>query len=230
MLRGELEAIEDGVHSFDRSSLMSLQNEVAMLNKLIEDLYELSLSDVGALSYKKVPADIAQLVRGTVDVMRESFKAKQIALSLALPESSADHETDTTFQVDPGRFVQLLKNLLQNSLRYTDPGGNVRVSLTVGTSGWQLDVQDSVPGVPPEALPHLFDRLYRVDESRSRQSGGAGLVSRGDGGLVNGMDDLTRALIVREEKEAIFPDRAPEGAAELVAKKDRLLRGAGERV
>jgi len=69
----------------------------------------------------------------------------------------------------------LLKNLLLNSLRYTDPGGSVCVSVTVGPRGWQLDIQDSLPGVPAEALPHLFERLYRVDESRSRQSGGAGL-------------------------------------------------------
>ncbi len=179
VLRGELEAIEDGVHAFDHHSLASLQTEVAMLNKLIEDLYELSLSDVGALSYRKVPADIGQLVRASVEAMRESFRAKQIALSLTLPESSAqksaNDSTGMVFQVDPARFVQLLKNLLLNSLRYTDPGGSVCVSVTVGLNGWQLDIQDSLPGVPAEALPHLFERLYRVDESRSRQSGGAGL-------------------------------------------------------
>ena len=187
VLRSELEAIEDGVHAFDRHSLASLQNEVAMLNKLIEDLYELSLSDVGALSYRKVPADIGQLVRASVDAMRESFRAKQIALSLTLPEASGDgsanelanelaiESTGMVFQVDPARFVQLLKNLLLNSLRYTDPGGSVCVSVSVGPHGWQLDIQDSLPGVPAEALPHLFERLYRVDESRSRQSGGAGL-------------------------------------------------------
>jgi two-component system sensor histidine kinase BaeS len=178
VLRSELEAIEDGVHAFDRHSLASLQNEVAMLNKLIEDLYELSLSDVGALSYRKVPADIGQLVRASVDAMRESFRAKQIALSLTLPEASGDGSNESAgmvFQVDPARFVQLLKNLLLNSLRYTDPGGSVCVSVSVGPHGWQLDIQDSLPGVPAEALPHLFERLYRVDESRSRQSGGAGL-------------------------------------------------------
>jgi len=179
VLRGELEAIEDGVHAFDRHSLASLQTEVAMLNKLIEDLYELSLSDVGALSYRKVPADIGQLVRASVEAMRESFRAKQITLSLTLPEPSAQESTNGAagmiFQVDPARFVQLLKNLLLNSLRYTDPGGSVCVSVTVVPRGWQLDIQDSLPGVPAEALPHLFERLYRVDESRSRQSGGAGL-------------------------------------------------------
>ncbi|MFM0606811.1 ATP-binding protein [Paraburkholderia sediminicola] len=171
VLRGELEAIEDGVHVFNRDSLTSLQTEVNMLNKLIEDLYELSLSDVGALSYRKTPTHVAQLARASIEAMRESFKAKRIELDLTcVPEMAS-----TTFAVDPARFVQLLKNLLQNSLRYTDPDGHVQVSLSQSASGWQLDVQDSLPGVPEAALKHLFDRFYRVDESRSRQNGGAGL-------------------------------------------------------
>jgi two-component system sensor histidine kinase BaeS len=171
VLRGELEAIEDGVHEFDRDSLKSLQTEVNMLNKLIEDLYELSLSDVGALSYYKTPTHVAELARASLDAMRESFKAKQIAVEFSCMQAIAD----ATFAVDSARFVQLLKNLLQNSLRYTDPGGHVRVSLSESSQGWQLEVQDSLPGVPEAALAHLFDRFYRVDESRSRQSGGAGL-------------------------------------------------------
>ncbi|MFM0637615.1 ATP-binding protein [Paraburkholderia metrosideri] len=171
VLRGELEAIEDGVHVFNRDSLTSLQTEVNMLNKLIEDLYELSLSDVGALSYRKTPTHVGQLARASIEAMRESFKAKRIELDL----SCAPEMANTTFAVDPARFVQLLKNLLQNSLRYTDPDGHVQVSLSQSASGWQLDVQDSLPGVPEVALKHLFDRFYRVDESRSRQNGGAGL-------------------------------------------------------
>jgi two-component system sensor histidine kinase BaeS len=171
VLRGELEAIEDGVHVFNRDSLTSLQTEVNMLNKLIEDLYELSLSDVGALSYRKTPTHVGQLARASIEAMRESFKAKRIALELTCTPEIAD----TTFAVDPARFVQLLKNLLLNSLRYTDPDGQVHVALSQSASGWQLDVQDSLPGVPEAALDHLFDRFYRVDESRSRQNGGAGL-------------------------------------------------------
>jgi len=168
VLRSELEAIEDGVHAFDHDSLTSLQTEVKMLNAIIEDLYELSLSDVGALSYRKIPADVSQLARASVDAFREAFKAKRLTLQLVVPSS-------VIFEVDPGRFTQLLKNLLQNSLRYTDPDGGATVTIAIDTAEWQLIVEDSAPGVPVNALPHLFDRLYRVDESRSRQSGGAGL-------------------------------------------------------
>ncbi|WP_321800456.1 ATP-binding protein [Caballeronia sp. J97] len=171
VLRSELEAIEDGVHVFDAASLASLQTEVAALNKLIEDLYDLSLSDVGMLSYRKAPAPVNALTRTSVDAMRQSFRAKRLAIDVECSDALSTADVD----VDAARFVQLLKNLLQNSLRYTDPDGRVRVSLAGAPDDWTLNVQDSSPGVPAAALPHLFDRFYRVDESRSRQSGGAGL-------------------------------------------------------
>ncbi|WP_244797720.1 ATP-binding protein [Caballeronia grimmiae] len=171
VLRGELEAIEDGVHVFDAASLASLQAEVGMLNKLIEDLYDLSLSDVGKLSYRRAPARVHALVRTSVEGMRQSILAKGLAIDVECDGGLADADVD----IDAARFVQLLKNLLQNSLRYTDCGGRIHVSLTGSPREWSVNVQDSAPGVPPSVLPHLFDRFYRVDESRSRQSGGAGL-------------------------------------------------------
>jgi two-component system sensor histidine kinase BaeS len=76
---------------------------------------------------------------------------------------------------DPHRLTQLLKNLLENALRYTDAGGKVRVSVSLHAQQLHIDVQDSYPGVPDPLLPHLFERLFRVDVSRSRRSGGAGL-------------------------------------------------------
>lgn len=175
VLRGELEAIEDGVRTFDKDTLTSLQAEVSMLNAIIEDLYELSLSDVGALSYRKTPADVGKLANASVEAFRESFKAKHLALHLDLPVDAAGDYIPLVFAVDPGRFTQLLKNLLQNSLRYTDPEGEVRLKVSASAHEWRLEVQDSSPDVPLDSLPHLFDRLYRVDESRSRLSGGAGL-------------------------------------------------------
>ncbi|WP_159839554.1 ATP-binding protein [Burkholderia sp. 8Y] len=171
VLRGELEAIEDGVHEFDAASLTSLQTEVAALNKLIEDLYDLSLSDVGMLSYRKAPAPVNALMRTSVDAMRQSFRAKRLVIDVECSDALAFADVD----VDAARFVQLLKNLLQNSLRYTDLDGCVRVALAGAPDDWTLNVQDSSPGVPASALPHLFDRFYRVDESRSRHTGGAGL-------------------------------------------------------
>jgi two-component system, OmpR family, sensor histidine kinase BaeS len=169
VLRGELEAIEDGVRHLDRASLSSLQSEVTMLSQLIDDLYELSLADIGALSFEKVPVDAAGIVRAAADAFEERLNTQRIAL-----------ETDIAGQPaiivgDPHRLTQLLKNLLENALRYTDPGGKVCVSVSTHVRQLHIDVQDTYPGVPEPLLPHLFERMFRVDVSRSRQSGGAGL-------------------------------------------------------
>lgn len=169
VLRGELEAIEDGVRHLDRASLSSLQAEVTMLSQLIDDLYELSLADIGALSFEKVPVDAAGIVEAAADAFEERLNAKRIALETDILASP------TIMLGDPHRLTQLLKNLLENALRYTDDGGKVHVSVSVQARQLHIDVQDSYPGVPEPLLPHLFERLFRVDASRSRQSGGAGL-------------------------------------------------------
>ncbi|WP_322045615.1 ATP-binding protein [Paraburkholderia sp. J67] len=169
VLRGELEAIEDGVRRPDAATIASLQAEVAMLSQLIDDLYELSLADIGQLSFEKVPLDLAPIVEASCDAFRERLAAKQIALQFESRDAHA------TLSGDPYRLTQLWKNLLENALRYTNAGGRVHVAITANDHAVQVDVQDSFPPVPTPLLPHLFDRFFRVDPSRSRQSGGAGL-------------------------------------------------------
>ncbi|WP_322052014.1 ATP-binding protein [Paraburkholderia bannensis] len=169
VLRGELEAIEDGVRRPDAATIASLQAEVAMLSQLIDDLYELSLADIGQLSFEKVPLDLTPIVEASCDAFRERLAAKQIALEF---ESGVAH---ATLSGDPYRLTQLWKNLLENALRYTNAGGQVHVAITEDDHALYVDVQDSFPPVPAPLLPHLFDRFFRVDPSRSRQSGGAGL-------------------------------------------------------
>jgi two-component system sensor histidine kinase BaeS len=169
VLRGELEALEDGVRHLDRASLQSLQTEVTMLSQLIDDLYELSLADIGALSFEKVPVDAAGIVEAAADAFEERLNTRHIALETDIVDRPA------VIVGDPYRLTQLLKNLLENALRYTDPGGKVCVRVSMHEQRLHIDVQDSYPGVPEPLLPHLFERLFRVDISRSRQSGGAGL-------------------------------------------------------
>lgn len=193
VLRGELEAIEDGVRRLDAATLASLQSEVAMLSQLIDDLYELSLADIGALSFEKVRVNVASLVEGAAETVRERLAAKQIALETDFGGEPA------LMSADPHRLTQLMKNLLENALRYTDAGGKVRVSVATTHDELRIDVQDSYPSVPEPLLPHLFDRLFRADPSRSRQSGGAGL------GLA-----LCRH-IVREHGGTITASRSPLG-------------------
>ncbi len=169
VLRGELEAIEDGVRKPDCTTLASLQAEVALLSQLIDDLYELSLADIGALSFEKVRLDVAPVVEAAAESFRDRLADKKIALETDIGEAGV------IMLGDPYRLTQLMKNLLENALRYTDEGGKVRVAVARHEREIRIDVQDSHPAVPEPLLPHLFDRLFRVDASRSRQSGGAGL-------------------------------------------------------
>jgi two-component system sensor histidine kinase BaeS len=169
VLRGELEAIEDGVRKPNRTTLASLQAEVGLLSQLIDDLYELSLADIGALSFEKVRLDVAPVVEAAAESFRDRLADKKITLETDIGEAGI------IMLGDPYRLTQLMKNLLENTLRYTDEGGKVRVAVARHEREVRIDVQDSHPAVPEPLLPHLFDRLFRVDPSRSRQSGGAGL-------------------------------------------------------
>lgn len=169
VLRGELEAIEDGVRVPNAGTLASLQAEVRMLGQLIDDLYELSLADIGALSFRKVRVNLVPLVDSAADAFRERFEARKVKLEVDAPQASV------IMHADPHRLTQLMNNLLENSLRYTDPDGHARISISGTAESIEIDIQDSYPDVPDAALPRLFDRLFRVDASRHRQSGGAGL-------------------------------------------------------
>ncbi|MCX7071900.1 MAG: sensor histidine kinase efflux regulator BaeS [Gammaproteobacteria bacterium] len=169
VLRGELEALEDGVRAVTPASIRSLQAETAILGKLVDDLYELSLADVGALRYRMAALDVAELLRETVQPWHERYKARGLALELALPDAPL------RVIADEGRLGQLFGNLLENSLRYTDAGGRLRISATIADAVLLLRFDDSAPGVADEALAKLFDRFYRVESSRNRSTGGAGL-------------------------------------------------------
>jgi two-component system sensor histidine kinase BaeS len=169
VLRGEMEALQDGVRPFSADALASLQAEVSLLSKLIDDLYELSLADVGALSYRMLPVDMSGLAEQSVETYRERFGSRRLRVETEMGAEACIIEGDAQ------RLTQLMSNLLENTLRYTDPDGVVRVSVRTEGHTVAVECQDSAPGVPAPFLPRLFDRLFRVDPSRSRESGGAGL-------------------------------------------------------
>ncbi|KAA8998894.1 two-component system sensor histidine kinase BaeS [Affinibrenneria salicis] len=168
VLRGELEAILDGVRRPDRASLLSLQSEVATLTKLVNDLHQLSLSDHGALAYRKSTLDAIHLLQITIAAFRERYQQKQIALRTDFPPSARVFG-------DPDRLTQLFNNLLENSLRYTDGGGQLLVRASLSRDLLRLSWQDSAPGVSDEQLTLIFERFYRAESSRNRNSGGSGL-------------------------------------------------------
>jgi two-component system sensor histidine kinase BaeS len=169
VLRGELEAIEDGVRKLTQDSVRSLRSEVDTLGKLVNDLYELSLAEVGALTYRMADIDIAESLRVRLRGFLERFAERRIALESDIPEQEVIVNADET------RIQQLFGNLVENSLRYTNTGGLLRVSCHYEPSRVVIDLQDSAPGVPPELLPRLFERFFRVEASRNRETGGTGL-------------------------------------------------------
>jgi two-component system sensor histidine kinase BaeS len=169
VLHGELEAMEDGVHTLGPASVKSLQAEVATMNKLVSDLYDLSLADVGALAYRKLDVDAADVLAATADVFGARFAERGITLETRLPAAPL------MVHADERRLQQLFNNLMENSVRYTDGGGCLQVEARREGGSVLIDLRDSAPGVRADRLARLFDRFYRVEASRSRASGGAGL-------------------------------------------------------
>ncbi|MGH8248273.1 MAG: ATP-binding protein, partial [Gammaproteobacteria bacterium] len=170
VLQGEIEAMQDGVRDCTPERLHTLHQQTLSLARLVNDLYELSLSDIGALSYQKQPVKLAELLQGCIESWREQFAGRGITMQVHVPSGTAPMVFG-----DPNRLRQLVFNLFENSLRYTDPGGVIEVGLAVAGPNAVIDVQDSAPGVVEQHHPRLFDRLYRVETSRSRATGGTGL-------------------------------------------------------
>jgi two-component system sensor histidine kinase BaeS len=170
VLRGELEALQDGVRQVTPESLASLHSEILRLGRLVDDLFQLSMSDIGALSYKKESVDAAKILLKAINKYQTNFAEKQIVLTADIP-------LDSQINVfgDLERLHQLFDNLLSNSLKYTDSGGELIVRCKSTGKGAEILFQDSTPGVPPADIDRLFERLFRVESSRNRASGGAGL-------------------------------------------------------
>lgn len=168
VLRSEIEALVDGIRETTPGRLQSLRQEVINITGLVKDLYELALSDVGALDYRREPLDLADVIGQTAQAFESRFAASGLVLHNGIDRS-------LPVLGDGRRLQQLFTNLLENAQRYTQSGGRVEILLDGVNGECHIVVQDSAPGVPDEALARLFDRLYRVDKSRSRQLGGAGL-------------------------------------------------------
>ncbi|MBK1725894.1 ATP-binding protein [Halorhodospira neutriphila] len=169
VLRGEIEALEDGVRPLDQQALGRLQEHVTGLGRLIDDLYELALADAGALDYRKEPIELNALLAELVEQWRSRFEAAQLVLELETAESELWVEGDRR------RLGSLWHNLLQNSLRYTTAGGSTRITAArIGASA-RATIEDTAPGIAVTEHEAIFERLYRVEGSRSRDSGGSGL-------------------------------------------------------
>jgi two-component system sensor histidine kinase BaeS len=174
VLAGEIEALKDGLREFDQTQLDSLDQEVQRLRHLVDDLYELSISDVGGLRYQFATVDLTDYLQSAIDGMGKRAAALGIELALAIPEESAT-SVGLTIAADARRLDQLLRNLLENSLAYTDAPGRVTVTLSRSVATAIITIDDTSPGVNESDCEQLFEPLFRQEASRSRRTGGAGL-------------------------------------------------------
>ncbi len=170
ILRGEIEAIKDGVHEMSPKMLDSLHTEILQLQNIVKDLYELSLSDVGALSYKKVETDICNVLSEAIEIYQDEIDKNDLTLNF-----NTNSNVGLKIFADPRRLHQLFSNLISNTLRYTDSGGKLNIDVINLDENVCIDFQDSSPSVSKEDLSKLFERLYRVENSRNRKLGGVGL-------------------------------------------------------
>ena len=169
VLQAEIEALQDGVTQPNGERLASLHEETALLNRLVEDLRTLSLADGGELKLELTTTRAGDVIRRAVVAMSEAAAQSGVLLG-------HDLQSDLPPVVaDPDRITQVVTNLLSNAIRHTPSGSEVRVRAFTKRRNLHVEVRDSGSGIPPEALPHIFERLYRVDPSRSRSSGGSGL-------------------------------------------------------
>lgn len=169
ILLGEISAICDNLTKCDVAAVSSLREEVVQIKRLVDDLHDLSTINGTGFSFNKELIDLRQIVHSQLQRYQEKFSDKNLTLHSTLGDEP------TLVYGDSDRLAQVVRNLMENCLRYTCSPGEVWVELSVSASAVKLAVQDSGPGVSQESLPKLFDRLYRADTSRNRVTGGAGL-------------------------------------------------------
>jgi len=170
ILKGELEALDDGIRPLDNNAVKSLKQEVERLNLLIDDLYQLSIADAGALKYTKENFIFDDLIMEIEQHFLARFNQHNISLHI-----NNHIAKPFLFYGDRQRLYQLLSNLFENSLRYTNTEGKVFVKCEDDSHYVTIEVEDSSPGISEEKIIHIFDRLYRIENSRNRSNGGAGL-------------------------------------------------------
>ena len=160
-------AMEDPAHA--RRFLEVVFRHTERLGRLLNDLTDLSNIELGRVSLHRGPVDVAEVVEGTLDIIRAKAEAGGVRLAARLPDDLPK------VQADRDRLAQILINLVDNAVKYTPGGGSVTVEGTAGAGLVEVAVVDTGVGIPPADLPRITERFYRVDKARSRQLGGTGL-------------------------------------------------------
>ncbi len=169
ILQAQLDAFQDGILRPDRDEVASLVQEVDLLSRLVDDLRLLSLAEVGRLKFNRQPTELVVLTQSVLQSLEIEARDTEILIVY-------NHvDTEIWGVVDAVRIRQVLHNLLSNALQHTPKRGRISVTMNAYGGGTNWTVEDSGPGIPEEALAHIFDRFYRVEASRNRLTGGSGL-------------------------------------------------------
>ena len=175
VLRGEIEALVDGVRPTTPLAIQSLHEEVLRLTRLVDDLHTLSVSDLGSLALRPAPVDVVELVRSAQKRVADRVQRAGHRLTVTVPEPVPGAETGLMAPWDEQRIAQVLDNLLGNSIRHTLAPGCIAMDLSYRDELAIIRIDDSAPGVPEADLARIFEPLFRADPARSGEGSGLGL-------------------------------------------------------
>lgn len=167
VLRSQLEGLSDGVLEATPERYERLNGEILRLTKLIDDLSELTMVENDLYVLKLQSVNVSRLTEEITEDFQPVFESKGLLLNW-------EAESQLNWKLDPERYKQILVNLLTNSLKYTDKG-STSVRLFVEGKHLILEVEDTGIGIEEKNIPFIFQRFYRADPSRSRETGGAGI-------------------------------------------------------
>jgi signal transduction histidine kinase len=170
ILQCETELLNDGIRKPSQENLSSLLEEIKHVSALINDMFDLVLSESKSLSYEKEPCELKMLLTRTIKLFAQQFQENSLTLT-----SNTEIDSEFWVLVDTKRIRQVIDNLLRNSTKYTEANGKVHITLENQDNHICLRVEDSKPGVEDKNIAQLFDRFYRVEKSRNRAMGGSGL-------------------------------------------------------
>lgn len=173
IIKGNLEGMLDDVVDLNKKEVASLHEEAIRLNRIISDLKELSLAEVGQLSLDKQPTNINYLIHRIIQLMKTKIEEKNMTIDCKLDQRI------TEIDIDPDRISQVFSNIFVNALRYTPNGGEIQITTgieNISNEKWAtITVKDNGSGIAEEDIPYIFDHFYRGEKSRDRKSGGSGL-------------------------------------------------------
>lgn len=169
VVAGYLESMRDGVLQPTPERISLIYTEIERLQNLVGDLRMLSQADAGELRLTPQPIQPADLLERAAELYGHHAERQNVTLAVAAPASLPP------IRVDEARMMQVFDNLLSNAMRYTPAGGSITLAARAVGGGVEIQVRDTGTGIPPEELPHIFDRFHRVDKSRHTESGESGL-------------------------------------------------------